>query len=71
MLNRLPKDFAVTTPDGLRPVGSSAVEAQPGSKPGMRERLVDAAANTVGTHPVVSLGAAFVVGVLLGKLVKR
>ena len=70
MLNRLPKEYAVADPDGLRPAGSPPLERL-GSKSPMRERLVDAAANSIGTHPVASLGAAFVVGIILGKLVKR
>jgi hypothetical protein len=71
MHNRLPKQYAVTDPDGLRPAGSPPLESRLGRKPGVRERLVDAAANSVGMHPVVSLGAALVVGIILGKLVKR
>jgi hypothetical protein len=70
MHNRLPKEYAVTDPDGLRPAGSPRLESL-GPKPGMRDRLVGAAANSIGAHPVASLGAAFVVGILLGKLVKR
>jgi hypothetical protein len=69
MLNRLPKEYSA--PDGLRPAGSPPLGTQPASQPGVRDRIVGAAANTVGTHPVVSLGAAFVVGLILGKLVKR
>ena len=71
MRNRLPKEYAVTEADGLRPAGSPPLESRLGPKPGMRERLAGVAANSIGAHPVASLGAALVVGVILGKLVKR
>jgi hypothetical protein len=71
MRNRLPKEYAITDPDGLRPAGAPPLESRLGPKPGMRERVVDAAANSIGAHPVASLGAALLVGIILGKLVKR
>ena len=72
MRNRLPKEFSVTDPPvGLRPAGSGPVFEFTGPKPALRDRIVDAAATSVGAHPVASLSAAFVVGLILGKLVKR
>jgi hypothetical protein len=71
MRNRLPKEYAVTDPAvGLRPAGSST-DFGAGQASGLKDRLLGAAANSVGTHPMASLGAAFVVGILLGKWVKR
>ncbi|HEX6961470.1 MAG TPA: hypothetical protein VF175_06355 [Lacipirellula sp.] len=71
MQNRLPKEFTAADPAGLRPAGAPYPAEFAGPKPPLRDRIVDAAANSVGSHPVASLGAAFVVGILLGKLVKR
>jgi hypothetical protein len=71
MRNRLPKEYAVTEPAaGLRPAGAS-VGLESGQQSALKDRLLGAAANSVGTHPMASLGAAFVVGILLGKWVKR
>jgi hypothetical protein len=71
MRNRLPKEYALSDPDGLRPAGSPRLQDRLGPKASMRERFVDAAADSVGSHPVIILGAAFVLGIILGKLVKR
>jgi hypothetical protein len=69
MINRLPKEYLA---DGLTGEDSSAMarEAAEGVQ-SLTNRLRTAAANSVGAHPVLSLGAALVAGVFLGKLVKR
>lgn len=69
MINRLPKEYL---PDGLTgyPVTAAADEIGEDSQ-SMSTRLLTAAANSVGAHPVLSLGVALVAGIFLGKLVKR
>jgi hypothetical protein len=39
--------------------------------PALPRRMLDRAARSVGDHPVASLGAAFVAGILLAYWVKR
>jgi ElaB/YqjD/DUF883 family membrane-anchored ribosome-binding protein len=69
MINRLPKEYL---PDGLTgsPVTAAADDLGEGSQ-SMSNRLLTAAANSVGAHPVISLGVALAAGIFLGKLVKR
>lgn len=71
MINRLPKDYAVQRPtNGVRPLERSETDGGSVDQP-LTKRLLTAAANSVGTHPVLTLGVAFATGILLGKWVKR
>jgi hypothetical protein len=73
MINRLPKEYSAGDPLATG-TGSSNEGRIPGLAPAgepFQQRILSAAANSVGTHPVASLGVAFVVGIVLGKLVKR
>jgi ElaB/YqjD/DUF883 family membrane-anchored ribosome-binding protein len=70
MINRLPKNYAINPPKTETRRTSSAPAAQEAA-PGFAARALSAAGETVGSRPVASLGVAFAVGVLLGKLVKR
>jgi ElaB/YqjD/DUF883 family membrane-anchored ribosome-binding protein len=69
MINRLPKEYLA---DGLTgsPVAAAADEIGEDAQ-SMTNRLLTAAANSVGAHPVISLGVALAAGIFLGKLVKR
>lgn len=69
MINRLPKEYL---PDGLMgyPV-TAAADGIGEESQSMSNRLLTAAANSVGAHPVLSLGVALAAGIFLGKLVKR
>jgi hypothetical protein len=69
MINRLPKEYAVTDVTGVARKAATAPAST--ARPPLRDRLFAAAADSVGTHPVASLGLAFVTGIILGKLVKR
>ena len=69
MINRLPKEYAV---DGPRTAAAGRAAGElPSERKSLSTKLLDASANCVGTHPVASLGAAFLTGILLGKWVKR
>jgi ElaB/YqjD/DUF883 family membrane-anchored ribosome-binding protein len=71
MINRLPKEYLPDRPTGgLRPASAAAGETAEGVQ-SMSNRMLTAAANSVGAHPVISLGVALAAGILLGKLVKR
>jgi ElaB/YqjD/DUF883 family membrane-anchored ribosome-binding protein len=63
MINRLPKQFQMPTANGAhaRATGDAAGKS----------RLVEKAARCIGDHPLAALGSAFVVGLLLARLVKR
>lgn len=69
MINRLPKEYLA---DGLTgsPVTAAADEMDEDVR-SITNRLLTAAANSVGAHPVLSLGVALAAGIFLGKLVKR
>jgi ElaB/YqjD/DUF883 family membrane-anchored ribosome-binding protein len=69
MINRLPKGY---WRDGLTgsPVTASADDIGEDVQ-SRTNRLLTAAANSVGAHPVLSLGVALAAGIFLGKLVKR
>ena len=76
MINRLPDEYSVNDPG----IGAGAGAVRPGvavpaglapAREPFKQRMITSAANSVGTHPVASLGVAFVAGILLGKLVKR
>jgi hypothetical protein len=69
MINRLPREYAVDGPRTGAPAAGT-VET-PGERKSLSNKLLDASANCVGTHPVASLGVAFLTGILLGKWVKR
>ena len=75
MFNRLPEEYSRNDPGTS---GGAAVRSGVGAAAGLaparepfKQRMITSAANSVGTHPVASLGVAFVAGILLGKLVKR
>ena len=73
MINRLPKEYSSSDPLTASPQPSRSTGVggfAPASEP-LQQRVLTAAANSVGSHPMASLGAAFVVGIILGKLVKR
>jgi len=70
MINRLPKQYMLPS-DGpsVRPTGSTS--GVTGSAQRLTDKILSVAAEVVGTRPVASLGLAFAMGILLGKLVKR
>ena len=71
MINRLPKKYLPDGPaGGRRPVSAAANETADDVQ-SMSNRLLTAAANSVGAYPVLSLGVALAAGIFLGKLVKR
>ena len=70
MINRLHNHrHQPATPNGTR-MPEEAVEALDAVH-SASERFVERAARTLTSHPVAALGAAFAVGLLLGKWVKR
>lgn len=70
MINRLHNHKQRTaTANGAR-MPEEAVEALDAVH-SASERLVERAARTLTSHPVAAIGAAFAVGLLLGKWVKR
>ena len=66
MINRLPKEFQVPLVNGAQDVRAAAAAATK-----LPRRFLSQAARCVGDHPVAALGAAFVVGMVIGRLVKR
>jgi ElaB/YqjD/DUF883 family membrane-anchored ribosome-binding protein len=69
MINRLPKEYLR---DGLTGSPVTAAANEIGEDVQSRtNRLLTAAANSVGAHPIFSLGVALAAGIFLGKLVKR
>ena len=64
MINRLPKEFQVSTTNGKhRAPAAAAVE--------LKDRMLTSAARCIFNYPVASLGVAFVAGMIIGRLVKR
>ena len=75
MINRLPEEYSLNDPSqggtgAVRSGVAAAAGLAPAREP-FKQRMITSAANSVGTHPMASLGVAFVTGILLGKLVKR
>lgn len=66
MMNRLPKTFRLPTANG-----SAVQQAHPTIAADIPHRIMDQAARCIGRYPVASLGAAFVVGIVLGRVIKR
>lgn len=69
MINRLPKDFVVIGP-ATQP-RTTTLEPQAEAPPNLSTRALNAAAKGIGGRPVASLAIAFVLGLAIGKLVKR
>jgi len=70
MINRLPKQFSGAASANARP--ASRISGLPSEEPQrLTSRLVGAAADCVGSRPLLSLGFVFGLGIILGKLVKR
>jgi hypothetical protein len=67
MINRLPKEYV---PDGPRASRKITTAAAAPKQP-LRDRFLNSAADSVGAHPIASLGLAFLTGIILGRLVKR
>jgi ElaB/YqjD/DUF883 family membrane-anchored ribosome-binding protein len=63
MINRLPKQFQVSSTNGVR-TAESVTEDRP-------RTIMERAGRCIGHYPVAALGAAFVVGLVLGRIVKR
>jgi hypothetical protein len=70
MINRLPKEFAASTSTTTSPA-SRISDVSGESLQGLRSRMLDAAAECVGSRPILSLSFMFALGLVLGKLVKR
>ncbi len=66
MINRLPKSFWLPTANGTKSPPSCSSQAL-----NAPERWAQAAARCIGDYPVAALGAAFVAGLLMGRMVKR
>jgi hypothetical protein len=70
MKNRLPKTFAAVVTNGYRLSGRAAASAaQPAASTG--KRALTAAGRSIGAHPVVSLAAAFITGLIVAKWIKK
>jgi hypothetical protein len=66
MINRLPKSFWLPAANGV------SVHESPLEKTDeLPHRMVHAAARCIGNYPVAALGAAFVAGMLVGRVVKK
>lgn len=71
MINRLPQEHAAGLPaNGVRPAEAFAPESEE-QRQSLSRRALAAGANSIGAHPIISLGVAFALGIFLGKLVKR
>ena len=69
MINRLPNGYARKI--ALPSPGSSRPATFAGETLRWRTRIAGAAATSIGSYPLASLGLALAAGILLGKLVKR
>lgn len=67
MINRLPKEFRLPAPNGVNGGSRKVLH----DDEGYGERLVGSAARCIGRYPVAALSAAFVVGLIFGRVVKR
>jgi hypothetical protein len=68
MHNRLHNHFKTRrTEAGVRVAPAAAEEANDASEEGIAQR----AARSLASHPAIAIGAAFALGLLLGKWVKR
>lgn len=67
MHNRLHNHFKTKKPEaGVRSAAAEAVADAPSS-----EGLTQRASRSLASHPAIAIGAAFAIGLLLGKWVKR
>jgi len=70
MINRLPKQFSGASSTTAGP--ASRISGLPTGEPQrFTSRMMGAAADCVGSRPLLSLGFVFALGIVLGKLVKR
>ncbi len=70
MINRLPKNYVVS--DRLLSEESSGVgSSSAGFAKRWSSQAASTAANCIGSRPLASLGVAFVLGLVVGKLVKQ
>jgi hypothetical protein len=67
MINRLPKEFRLPAPNGVNGGGRKTVHIDES----YAERIAGSAARCIGRYPVAALSAAFVVGLIFGRVVKR
>jgi hypothetical protein len=65
MINRLPKEFRLPAGNGRKPALGD------GAEDGFAHRAVASAARCIGNYPVAALSAAFLVGLIAGRVVKR
>jgi hypothetical protein len=70
MTNRLPKEFVASASQALPP-GSRITQPLLEDQRSFGTKMLDAAAECVGSRPLLSLGFIFAFGIVLGKLVKR
>lgn len=71
MINRLHNHRHQPPPRAIEsPLPEDAIRALDGAH-AAPEGLLERASRTVTNHPAVAIGAAFAVGILLGKWVKR
>jgi hypothetical protein len=66
MINRLPKEFRLPAPNGANN-GSNHLPAEAG----LPRRVAASAERCIAQHPIVVLSAAFVMGLIAGRIVKR
>jgi hypothetical protein len=66
MINRLPKSFWLPAANGAGAHESPLEKAEEVPK-----RVIAAAARCIGTYPVAALGAAFMAGLVVGRVVKQ
>jgi hypothetical protein len=66
MINRLPNAFGTPMVNG-----SAVQQPQTGIVADIPQRIIQEAARCIGKYPVASLGAAFLAGMVLGRVVKR
>jgi hypothetical protein len=65
MINRLPKEFPLPALNGKHRSAVAAAAAD------LRRRTSAGAARYIADHPVAVLSAAFIAGLVLGRVVKR
>jgi hypothetical protein len=66
MINRLPLEFRA--PADANDSGAKASDAR--AAKGLSQRVLERATSCIGSYPSVSLAAAFVAGLAIGRLVK-
>jgi hypothetical protein len=65
MINRLPKSYLMPAPNGEK------AHARAAHTNSFWQRSIEGAAKCIGDYPLAAIGTAFLVGLVVGRVIKR